>query len=266
MPLTLDTKLGKPKRRGLAPSGGAAAAFTPSSVAGYARDWNFADVTKLFQDMAHATPVTANNDLIGAVEDLAGSGEYMAAVADNTTRFTYKTNVQNGLSMGRSDGVNDVLLAANAADTSITLFVVLKKVTAVAASSETAFSFNHDQAQIYTNSAAPSAAGFNYYATTAEGEAVIGGTATNCTIVCLRYASSADLKLYANGGAPTSIDPHDNWQASPFLVLGRDGTSGFGDYDFGRVLIYSAALSDTDLNTVFSGLGSLWSIAVTPVS
>ena len=245
------------------------AAFDPSTIAGYLHDWNFADATKLYTDIAHTTLVSADGDPIGAVADLTGSAEYL--ISDNTAhRFLYKTALQNGQSMGRSDGTDDLLFANQAADTSITLFVVLKKVAAVGAVSKTAFSFNAINAQVYTNSASPSAAGFNYYATAAVGEAAIGGTATNCTILCLKYTSNSDLKLYANGGAPTSIDPHNDYQTSPFLLIARAtaGTPQFGAYDYGRVMLFSAALSTTDMDTVFSGLGSssIWGVTVTPTS
>jgi hypothetical protein len=262
MPLIPDTKLGKPKRRGLAPSGGVAAAFDPSSVAGLWRDWNFADVTKLFTDVAHTTPVTADADTIGAVLDTAGSGVYLVAPADDTTRPLYKTAIQNSLSVARLDGSNDRFQAVGgiSADTSQTIFIVARKRSA-ASSTGMYFWFETASASIYVDT--DNSPGFTY----ASAQTALGGTVNNWNIVCLKVTSAASLTAYINGGAGTTLDPHDDVTTATDLYLGAsDGGAAPGDWDFGRVLIYSGALSDTDNDYITSGLGTLWNISTTTVS
>jgi hypothetical protein len=248
--------------------GGAAASFDPSTVSGYARDWNFADVTKLYTDIGHTTPVTADADTIGSIVDGVGGTVYLAAPADNTTRPLYKTNIQNGLSVGRFDGSNDALFNATAvtADASQTIFLILKKRSAASGVSQDPFSMALN-AQLFTDTDAGT--GYLFFSETTGATGIdIGGTVTNWNILALKFTSVSDLKVYVNGGAPVSADPHADYATATHLSLGAyiDNTTNPGDWDIGRVLVYSAALSTTNLDYLFSGLGTLWDIAVTPTS
>jgi hypothetical protein len=239
-----------------------AAAFDPSTVTGYARDWNFADATKMYTDIAHTTPVSADGDTIGAILDTAGSGVYLLAAADDTTRPTYKVNIQNGQSVGRCDGSNDYIGHATAitADASQTIFIVTKKITVAGATAKAAF-FITSTARILSDSDIFP----NYHYSTLA--TAINGTVTDWNIIALKYVSAASLLVYTNGGAAVSLDPNDSYATATALFLGGSSTgTNPSDNDYGRVLVYSAALADADLNTIFTGLGTLWGITVTPVS
>jgi hypothetical protein len=259
------------KMSGLLSVGGAdPAPFDPSSVAGLSRDWNFADATKMYKEIAHTNVVTADGDTIGAILDTAGGTVYLTAPADNTTRPLYKTNIQNGLSVMRCDGSNDYIgnAAAITADASQTIFIVVKKRGALVGTAQKLLCLAPTM-QVFTDSDNPSPTGYNYYGTDDGGDVyAIGGTPTDWNILAFKYTSAADLKVYINGGAAAlSGNPHDDYATSTALTLGAmSDTTGPGDYDIGRVLVYSGALSDANLNIVFSGLGSLWNITVTPVS
>jgi hypothetical protein len=242
--------------------------FDPSSVTGYVRDWNFADITKLYQDVAHTTPVTADGDVIGAIVDGVGGTVYLAAPGDNTTRPTYETNIQNGLSVGRFDGSNDALFNATAvdADASQTIFIVSVKRGAAGTAPKDVLSMAA-RAQVYTDT--DSGPGYLYYAANDGTTPIaIGGTVTNWNILAFKFTSASDLKVYVNGGAPVSADPHADYATATLIELGAyiDSTTNPGDWDIGRVLVYSAALSTTDLDYLFSGLGTLWDISVTATS
>jgi hypothetical protein len=240
-------------------------AFDPSSIAGYSRDWNFADITKLSKDVAQATPVTADGDTIGAIEDSV-DGQLLTAPADDTTRPLYKTNIQNGLSVGRFDGSNDYLSGAGSilADASQTIIIVLKEQSAPSSTARGVLAFDANNI-IYTDT--DSGTGFNYYRNEAAGVVDLGGTPANWNILVLKYASAAAVTRYINGGAGSTFDPNDGYATATGLNLSSDNAGGApGDFDIGRVLIYSAALSNTDLDYIISGLGTLWDIAVTPVS
>lgn len=70
-----------------------------------------ADITTLYQDSAKTTPVTANNDPVGAVEDKSGNGNDCTQGTDDN-RPLYKTGIKNGLSALFFDGTNDDLVKA----------------------------------------------------------------------------------------------------------------------------------------------------------
>lgn len=97
-------------RMGMTP-GVLGASFSPATLfagetGGY---WDPSVLSSLWQDSARTTPVTANNDPIGAIDDLSGNGNHLVqATADN--RPLYKTS--GGLSWLESDGVNDFVRKA----------------------------------------------------------------------------------------------------------------------------------------------------------
>jgi hypothetical protein len=243
--------------------------FDPSSVTGLVRDWDFADTTKLYTDIAHTTSVTADGDPIGSIVDGVGGTVYLTASGDDTTRPTYETGIQNGLSVARFDGSNDYLSNATAitADASQTIFLVVKKRGAVSGTGQVLM-YGTSSSQLYTDSDSPSTTGYNWYANSAPAEVAIGTTPTNWNILAFKVTSAAAMAVYANGGAAAaSFDPHDDITTTTNLAFGaQSGGTLPGDYDIGRILVYSAALSDADLNTVFSGLGTLWDITVSAVS
>jgi hypothetical protein len=247
-------------------SGSAAApSFDPSIVAGLSRDWNFASIAGLWTDLGQETPVTADGDTIGSVESQVGGGS-LGAPADDTRRPTYKTNIQNGLSVGRFDGSNDYLTNATAitADASQTIFIVAKKTTAASSDTRVLLAMNAN-ASVFTDT--DLIVGHAYYRDSGSNPVSLTGTPNAWNIIAIKYTSTASVSVYVNGGAANTFDPDDSYSTATLLSLGANSAAAqFGDYDIGRVLIYSAALSDADLNTVFSGLGTLWNITVTPVS
>lgn len=72
------------------------AAFDPSQLAGLFQWYDAADITTLFQDLAGATPVTTNNQLVGQWRDKGPNGFHVAAPTTND-RPSYLTNMRNGL-------------------------------------------------------------------------------------------------------------------------------------------------------------------------
>ncbi len=95
------------RRRGesMNPLGG----FMPTDIAGLQLWLDFSDITTLFLDAAKTMPVTADGDVIGAVEDKSGNGND-ATQATTANKPLHKTAIQNSLSIGRFDGVNDILV------------------------------------------------------------------------------------------------------------------------------------------------------------
>lgn len=94
--------------------GGAAAiaAIQPNVVTGLLTWHDFSLISTLFVDAAKTTPVTADADLIGAVEDRSGNGRDATQATGGKLPY-YKTNIQNGLSMAlQSENINTLATAS----------------------------------------------------------------------------------------------------------------------------------------------------------
>ena len=83
-------------------------AFTPASVAGLVAWYDFSDAATLFTDSARTTLVTADGNEILGVTDKSGNARHLQGLSAGNG-FTYKTGIQNGKSVGLSDGVDDLL-------------------------------------------------------------------------------------------------------------------------------------------------------------
>lgn len=79
--------------------------FSPLSLAPLAW-WDWSDTTKLYTDSGLTTLVASDGDPIGGVKDKSASG-YNLTQTDGTAKGLYKTGINNGRSVGRTDGVND---------------------------------------------------------------------------------------------------------------------------------------------------------------
>lgn len=89
-------------------SAGVGGVWTPSRLfrsgeKGLALD--LTDMSKLYQDIARTTLVTATGQPIGSASDISGNGVNATAAADNTTRPTYD-------GWATLDGSNDALITA----------------------------------------------------------------------------------------------------------------------------------------------------------
>jgi hypothetical protein len=250
---------------GIGSRSGGGAVFNPASVSGYSRDWNFADITKIYTDTAGTVLATADGDPIGAILCSAGSTIKLSAPAD-ASRPTYETNIQNGLSVARFDGSDDYLTNATAidADASQTLYVVLQKRAAPNSTVRTMFAYAV-AASIVTDT--DIGAGYVYVQNSTPAQVDVGGTATNWSIITLKYTDLSNLSVYVNGGAPTAMNPADNYATSTaFFVGANQAAANDSDIDVGRILLYSAVHTTEQMDTVLSGLGALWGISVTATS
>ena len=118
----LDKKRGAP----------AAAAFTPASISGLTAWYDFSDVSTLFTDSARTTAVTADGDAIGGVTDKSGNARHLGNT-DGTDRPLYKINIQNGRSVARTDGVNDLLYTTFASTISPAQFYAILAIDIIGA-------------------------------------------------------------------------------------------------------------------------------------
>lgn len=70
------------------------------------------DLSTQFQDIAGATAVTANGDVVGKWNDKSGNAFHVTAPADDTTRATHI--ISGALHRNSCDGINDVFQRASA--------------------------------------------------------------------------------------------------------------------------------------------------------
>ena len=102
------------------------AAFSPADIANLALWFDANDISTLWQDDAHTTAVTTNNDPVGAWQNKASGGWYVIQV-NTSQKPTYKTGVQNSLPGVRGDG-GDALRYASPGFTSdryVSVFAVV---------------------------------------------------------------------------------------------------------------------------------------------
>lgn len=89
--------------------------------------FDFSDVSTLFKAVDLSTPCTTDADQIASVADKSGNNHYLNRYSVDGYSAVYKTGIQNGLSVGQSNG-STVLLTASAWSSSQpnTVFIVGK--------------------------------------------------------------------------------------------------------------------------------------------
>lgn len=102
--------------------GGGGGAWNPLSLSPV--EWyDFSDIATLFQDTARTSAVTTDGQSIKGVADKSGNSNHLSQA---TNPPTYKTSIQNSLSVARFDGLNDVLTMPNLTAAPITFFVAYR--------------------------------------------------------------------------------------------------------------------------------------------
>lgn len=242
--------------------------FTPLSLSPYAW-YDFADSASLFVDDG-VTPVTADGQSIYRANDKSGNANHIKQVTA-AARPTYKTGIKSGLSVGRGDGVADVLwrdTLSTFPQNNFSVFAVMTKSAAAAFTLPFSWSSN------------AGANGRLYLA----GETAIGvyaraGGSTDSGDIEDRTISSGAFYLHrltGNSGALKSslnglVDRTgafvNNASINNFFSLfGFAGGAGpsFGSWasvDIAEVIIIpNGALSAGDIANVMSYLNTKWSI------
>ena len=222
------------------------------------------DLTTLFTDVAGTTNVTADGDPVGRWVDKNGSGYYIAAAADNTTRPTYHTS--GGLEWVEFDRSNDILYrqVALGVYSSVTSTAALAiQHTAAGQGSIYAEMRSDNGTPKYTpsrnNSADFNDAMFTY--TNDAGTPVVVNVdyyneayGANTDISFIVTDSGSTLTGYldgANGGAPISYT-RSTYTPDTFSIGGRRATSA-SDFFGGRVYyarFYSDVKAGADLTMI----------------
>lgn len=216
-----------------------------------------------------ATQITglADGAAISSWTDLSGNAHHLVQ-ATGGNQPLYKVGIFNGLPVVRFDGVNDNLFASLTEDVTITVFVVLKKRTAPAATTvQRAFSLtNWDNAGTDLLMGARSdedATGFMYYPNTASYlPLALGGNSQTTQIVAWRGLDNTNLEYFLEGFRKGVLDPADTVGTSiNGLAVGASSAGAeAGDWDVGEVIVYNVNLTDLQMGDVSAYLGLKWGV------
>jgi hypothetical protein len=224
---------------------GAAAAFTPASVA--TLDW--------WYDASQITAV--EDEALAQWSDLSGNGNHLVQ-ATEANKPLYKTAIRNSLPVVRFDGTNDQIYDETITTrTAQTVFLVVTKRSAPAAGTANMFKRTGPGNATLATASGVHAANYFWQHNEAAANVATGISANAWHIITVRVESAAAMTLRAEGGAATaSFDPADAVTTGAVLRLAH--TTAGADYDFAEVIGYSSALSTTDMDLVGNYLATKW--------
>ena len=215
--------------------------ISPAQISGLTAWYDFSDVSTLFQDTARTSPVTADGQSIRGMTDKSGAGNHLS---EATNGPTYKVAIQNGRSVARFDGVNDVISSSGA--------VVSQPDTIFAIGKRNGGSASHfvDGGASRQIVGMPGGSNYGIFAGTTLSTATAADTTPRLIVGLFNGGSS---KVWLDGGASTN-------GAAGAIALSelQQSNSAVTSADLYEILIYNTALSLTDINTVGSYLAARW--------
>lgn len=224
----------------------AGAAFAPTDIAGLVLWLDFSDISTLYQDAAKTTPVASDGDVIGAAEDKSGGGKDHTQTT-TATKPTYKTGIQNSLSIGRADGGDELRTLTNTLNQPMTILAVCMSTVAGA---DYIFGETTRTGISTLNRTAVYAGAF----LRSSVDAFVPNTYFQPTYV-LNGASSI-LRVNTNQVASGNLGTSNNTKTSLFSRLGADFWNG----DIGEICIYSSVLSGDDITLWETYANDKWSV------
>jgi hypothetical protein len=222
--------------------------FSPTDIAGL-ETWLKADAIS-----------ASDGDPVATWEDSHTSNKD-AAQATSGSRPTYQTSEINGLPVVRFDGTDDFMTVAGIVnnDATRTLFCVVRLVALNSGDYVLAFA---------TNAGIRNTSAYQYFANSGgTGVAIGANDVGGAHIIAIRWNSTGSADVYYDSGSATNFDPDDVYQANTpnALHLGSRVAGAIpSQVDFGEVLVYDSALSDTDLDDVRGYLSDKWLAVATP--
>jgi hypothetical protein len=247
---------------GFAPAQGAegsagAAAFSPGDIANYELDLDFSDVTKLWQDSGRTTPVAVDTDPIGACDDKSGNARHFTQ-ATGGNRPLYRTAQFGAVAAADFNGSSQHMNGpAFAVSQPTTWFVVLDCDVA-------GFGCNQNIVDGVTTRQIISTNSTPQFLVNA-GASVIAFTPTTSAAIFAVTFNGASSKLWLDGGVGTTGDCGANAISQPNLGASFVPSS-FYDGRVGRVILYGAALSTTNLDLVGNYLATIFGTTWTAAS
>lgn len=241
-------------------AGAGSVPFSPSDVAGLKAWWDFGDAATLFTDTARSTPATSDGDAIAGVTDKSGTG-YHLSQSNASTRPTYKTAIQNGLSIARfvvANSSNMIVASPSETARNWTFFIVVKDPTPTTGTAK-AF-FDSATGRLIISHLANSTPQLGYFdgawrniANVASGAQILTWVLDNTGSDIFRNGTNLGSAAYTQRGI----------SGNTRIMSDNSGTSQFTGGDLCEMLIYSGALSQEDTESVGSYLATRWGITLT---
>lgn len=226
------------------------------------------DIDTLYQDSGKATPVTSDGDPIGAAEDVTSNGR--DGTQDTSSKKpTYKTGIQNSLSIGRADGSDDYLAGSLGVLQNWTMFLAFNMVTCV--NDDGIFAAHKGSGNDWDNADSFVVWQYNnnvqltrYVGSTPLNIGSSGVTPGTFCIAALQM-NAGTAKIWINGGLPNSASYDDVTQidCTGYVLSARylsGAAANAGQNDFGELLLYSEALSEANRTAVLGYLNDKWSV------
>lgn len=222
--------------------------------------WNFSEISTLFQDSAKTSPVTANGQRIGAVEDSVSDNDAIQATSD--LRFTFLTNQFGSRSMGKGDGTDDTLRAAinGSSYTQLTISGVFKS-SSSGTDYKTFISWHNANAgtpflfiRVHSTSFSVYCDGNYRFTETLIPDKVyffvLRANGSVWKLDLLDEDDNATTASYTGGfGA---------YQAEAIYLNFANGFSGYSDVKFGELKVKNDYLDDTATSSELSNLKNTW--------
>jgi hypothetical protein len=222
-------------------------AVRPDFISGLQYWYDFTDTSKLYQDSARTTPVAANSDPIGCVDDKS-SNSRNALQATAAKRPLYKTNIQNSKAAALFDGSNDYLQALFTLAQPIHIFTVYK--VNGASSFGRLFSGGTNSLGPFNNSGAAS------YKETTQSRDIYPRTVGTCLLGRL-YFNGGSSKWASNNGAYTNISCLSPTSGGVTLGAETDGSVPENTYIMEQ-FAYNALIADE--TNILAYISQRWAI------
>lgn len=229
------------------------AGLNPLTISGLVAWYDFSDITTLYTDAARTTHVASDADVILGVDDKSGTTNHLAVAVNGPA---YKVGIQNGRSIARFDGTNDVLSSTFVATYSQpnTMFVVCNQtadagvgyvIDGIAGGNRQALGWSiigAGEMEIYAGNAVT------------PGIVIAKPTGFQLWTGLFNGASST---LRQNDGTPATGDPGSNTMTGVRLCADHS-LAAFVPVDMCEVLIYNASVSAANQTLVREYLKAKW--------
>lgn len=237
--------------------GGGSAPFSPLSIPGLALWLDASDSATLFQDSAGTTPATADNDVVGRMNDKSGGGRHFTQ-ATTPNKPILKLATKSGRSVLRFDGTDDYLQSSVTNILNLASVVTLLAVAyPTSISVKAIFSQIGSSAVAYTNNAS-----FAF-----EGGAILFSDSTAAPLNTWRVfgvqragANAGETRLYVNGVQNDNGVAFPNRDTTYESQLGANGGVIPWAGDIAEALVYHAVLSSDELTQVNAYLNAKWGV------
>lgn len=232
--------------------------WSPASEANCWAWWDFSWMPGLYTDSARTTGVAANSDPIGGVADRSGNARHLGQGTAGM-RPLYKTNIVNGLSVGRGDGTDDFLTIASALPTASTVFIVTHLTSTAGMTTlgamETALAATQLDGSPRFLIQVDTTSGWRYY--NGAYNTVQATLDTSAHIITIAGNASSD-EFFLDGASQGTAAPSTSDNACINLFC---GFLGYYPHDIGEVVIYSSVMSAATIARTKAYLAKKWGTA-----